>query len=92
LLIEDGASFSDEPHFGAALSEVGHREQVAEKLRHVENVLQDRRRRGAFSVHGNGDAPDTSGLNGTVVAKYDVNGAGERGVMMEPVSVSAHVA
>jgi hypothetical protein len=91
LLIKDGTSFSDKSHLSTVPSEVGHREQIAKKLRHVENILQDCWHQGTFSMHRDGDVPNTSGLNGTVIAKYDVNGAGERRVMVELVLVSIHV-
>lgn len=60
------------------------------EFRHEENVLEDRGRGCALGVHANGYVTDTGGLNGTLVAKDDVDGGSEGGEMVEPVTTPRH--
>jgi len=57
----------------------------------VKNVLQHCGQGFALSVHVNGNAADTGGLNGTVVTRNDVHGGRKGGVVVEPIVVCAHV-
>ena len=43
-------------------------------------------------MHVNRNATDTCGLNGAIVAKNDVNGGIEMGILLEPVPMQTHVA
>jgi len=58
----------------------------------MEDVLQYRRRGFALSMHVDRNVADTSGLNGTVVAKDDIHGVDKWGIMMKPVVMCAHIA
>jgi len=43
-------------------------------------------------MHADGNAANTSGLNGTVVTEDDVHGVDKWGIMMKPVAVCTHIA
>jgi hypothetical protein len=60
-------------------------------LRHVEDVLEDHGHECAVGLHTDRNTAYTSGLYGTVVTEDDVYGWGEWGVIVEPVTVRAHV-
>ena len=59
---------------------------------HVEDILQYHGRGLALGMHVDGNAADTSGLNGAVIAKDDVHGVDEWGIMMKPVAMCTHIA